>query len=106
MIYDMRTYDLVPGKLQQYMDAVREVGKPVRESYGIKLAGWYYADVGRLNRVVHIWAYRDWEHLEQGKTGFRKDPRWTGEYLPRVRGAILRQQTQVMVSPDFAPEPA
>ena len=25
MIYDMRTYDLQPGAVQQYMDAVREV---------------------------------------------------------------------------------
>ena len=25
MIYDMRTYDLNPGALQAYMDAVREV---------------------------------------------------------------------------------
>ena len=40
MIYDMRTYDLNPGALQAYMDAVREVALPLREDYGVKLAGW------------------------------------------------------------------
>ncbi|NIP73200.1 MAG: NIPSNAP family protein, partial [Gammaproteobacteria bacterium] len=52
MIYDMRTYDLLPGSLEAYMAAVREVGLPVRERYGIRLAGWYYTEVGALNRVV------------------------------------------------------
>jgi len=48
MIYDIRTYTLKPGALQQYMDAVRDVGLPVRQKYGIKLAGWYYSEIGSL----------------------------------------------------------
>jgi hypothetical protein len=58
-VYDFRMYTLKPGATPDYMAAVREVGKPVRDKYGVKLAGWYYSDVGELNQVVHIWAYRD-----------------------------------------------
>ena len=54
MIYDMRTYDLQLGAVPKFMDAVREVGLKVRQDHGVKLAGWYYTEIGPLNQVVHI----------------------------------------------------
>ncbi len=101
----MRIYDLQPGSVPQYMAAVRDIAKPVREDYGIKLAGWYYTDVGPLNRIVHIWAYRDFAHFEEAREQFRQDPRWQNEYLPRVRGLIVSQQDMIVRAADFSPEP-
>ena len=46
MIYDMRIYDLQPGSVPQYMKAVEEVAIKIRDDYGVKLAGWYYTDIG------------------------------------------------------------
>ena len=88
----MRTYDIAMGKTPEYMAAVRDVALPVRESYGVKLAGWYYTDIGALNRVVHIWAYRDYAHFEEAREAFRTDERWLNDYVPRVKGIILRQE--------------
>ena len=101
MIYDMRTYDLNPGALQPYMDAVREVALLIREDNGITLAGWYYTDIGQLNRVVHIWAYRDYTHFDQARQAVRNDPRWINDYLPRVKGLVKSQQDQIMLASDF-----
>ena len=101
MIYDMRTYDIAMGKTPEYMAAVREIALPVRESYGVKLAGWYYTDVGALNRVVHIWAYRDYAHFEEAREAFRTDERWVNDYVPRVKGIVLRQENQLMLASDF-----
>ena len=97
----MRTYDIAMGKTPEYMAAVREIALPVRESYGIKLAGWYYTDVGALNRVVHIWAYRDYAHFEEAREAFRTDERWVSDYVPRVKGIVLRQENQLMLASDF-----
>ncbi len=97
----MRTYDIAMGKTPEYMAAVREIALPVRESYGIKLAGWYYTDVGTLNRVVHIWAYRDYAHFEEAREAFRTDERWVNDYVPRVKGIVLRQENQLMLASDF-----
>ena len=101
MIYDMRTYDIAMGKTPEYMAAVREIALPVRESYGVKLAGWYYTDVGALNKVVHIWAYRHYAHFEEAREAFRTDERWVNDYVPRVKGIILRQENQIMLASDF-----
>ena len=97
----MRTYDIAMGKTPEYMAAVREVALPVRESYGVKLAGWYYTDIGALNRVVHIWAYRDYAHFKEAREAFRTDERWLNDYVPRVKGIVLRQENQIMRASDF-----
>jgi hypothetical protein len=106
MLFDLRTYDLKPGALPAYRDAVREVALPVRQRYGVKLAGWYYTEIGTLNRVVHIWAFRDWQHLAEAKRQFRADPQWVRDYLPRVLPLIERQQSQIVLAADFSPLPA
>ena len=106
MIYDYREYTLNPGATPEYMAAVREVALGIREKYGVKLAGWYYSDVGELNKVVHIWAFRDHKHMKEAKAQVTADPDWTGKYMPRVRDLIQSQKTYLMLSPDFAPVPA
>ncbi len=105
MIYDFRMYTLKPGCTPDYMTAVKELAFPIRQRYGIKLAGWYYSDIGELNQVVHIWGYRDHAHLREGRAQFTSDPDWTGKYVPRITPLIETQRTHLMVSPDFAPEP-
>ena len=106
MIYDYRVYTFKPGALNTYMKAVEEHSIAIRAKYGVKLAGWYYSDVGELNQVVHIWGYRDHAHLEEAKAQVDKDPDWTGKYLPAVAGLLESQKTYLMLSPDFAPQPA
>ena len=106
MIYDFREYTLIPGATADYMAAVKEMALPIRQRYGVKLAGWYYSDVGELNKVVHIWGFRDHAHMIEAKAQVAADPEWSSKYLPRVRGLIQSQKTYLMLSPDFAPVPA
>ena len=106
MIYDFRMYTLKPGSTPDYMAAVKELALPIRQRYGIKLAGWYYSDIGHLNQVVHIWGYRDHANLREAKAQVHADPDWSGKYVPRITPIILTQKTYLMLSPNFAPEPA
>jgi NIPSNAP len=105
MVYDFRMYTLKPGGIPEYMAAVKEIALPIRQKYGVKLAGWYYSEVGELNQVVHIWGFRDYEHMAEAKAKVAADPDWAGKYVPRVRPLIVAQKTYVMLSPDFAPQP-
>ncbi|MCH2669409.1 MAG: NIPSNAP family protein [Gammaproteobacteria bacterium] len=106
MIYDMRIYDLKPGTTQQYMDAVREVAIKIRSDYGVELAGWYYTDIGPLNRIVHIWAYKDYEHFGRAREQVRSDPRWANQYMPLVKGLAVKQQDMIMKAADFFESPS
>ena len=102
MIYDMRIYDLKPGSVPQYMDAVREVAFKIRQDHGVKLAGWYYTDIGMLNRVVHIWAYDDLAHFDKARTAVTSDPEMgLGTTCRACKGLIVRQQDMIMRGADF-----
>lgn len=105
MVYDFRMYTLKPGGIPEYMAAVKELALPIRQKYSVKLAGWYYSDVGELNQVVHIWAYQDYAHMAEAKAKVAQDPDWIQKYVPRVRPLIVAQKTYLMLSPDFAPQP-
>ena len=87
MIYDVRTYEIAPGRVPDYMKNVKEIAIPIRKDYGVKLGGWYHSEAGPLNQVVHIWAYEDTKHLVEGAEAVRADKRWTGEYMPANRGS-------------------
>ena len=105
MIYDFRMYTLKPGATPEYMAAVEELALPIRKRHGVKLAGWYYSEIGELNQVVHIWAFNDEAHMAEAKAKVAQDPDWAGKYMPRVRPLIESQKTYLMKSPDFAPVP-
>ncbi len=106
MVYDFRAYTFKPGAVPQYMAAVEEVGVPIRKRHGVKLAGWFYSDVGDLNQVVHIWAFDNPKHFVEAKAAVAADPDWSGKYIPAVRGLLTAQNVSLMKSTDFAPVPA
>ena len=59
MIVEMRTYTLQPGTVGQFEErfgaalAVRAKLSP--------LAAFWHTEVGPLNRVIHVWPYKDFE---------------------------------------------
>ena len=104
MVYEMRVYTLQPGKVPEFQALIEKEALPVISKYS-KLVGWWSTEVGPLNEVVHIWAYRDHTHMQEAKAQVNADPDWSGKYVPRVRPLIVAQKTYVMLSPDFAPQP-
>ena len=92
MIYDFRLYTLKPGATPEYRAGAKEVGLPIRQRHGVALSGWYYSDVGALNQVVHIWGYRDLQHLQEAKAAIYADPEWVSTYVPRARPLWYRSR--------------
>ena len=105
MIYDVRIYDLKMGSVPEYMKAVREIGLPVRNDHNVKLAGWYYTDIGPQNQVIHIWAYDSLAHMEKAKVEVQADPRWHEQYAPTVMPMVASSRNQIMIAADFSPRP-
>ena len=82
MIYDFRMYTLKPGATPDYRAGVKEVGLPIRQNHDVALSGWYWSDIGALNQVVHIWGYKDLEHLNSQKAAVYADPTGAGSMFP------------------------
>jgi hypothetical protein len=81
------------------------VGLPIRQRHGVKLAGWFFSELGDLNQVVHIWAFDDVKHMAEAKAAVAADPDWGGKYIPRARGLVDSQFTYLMKTSEFGPVP-
>jgi hypothetical protein len=96
MIFELRTYTLVPGKVNEYLTLSSEVGRKARgDNYG-KLRGFWFTEFGTLNQVVHLWEYPDLNERERLRAELQKNEDWTRGYLPRTRQFLLAQQNKVL----------
>ena len=61
MVYELRTYTLIPGKMPEYLKAAETIGRPARgNNYGVN-HGYWTAEFGALNQIWHLWKYDSYE---------------------------------------------
>ena len=57
MVYELRCYTLVPGKMPEYLKAAETIGRPARgNNFGVN-HGYWTAEFGALNQIWHLWKY-------------------------------------------------
>lgn len=96
MIYELRTYTLIPGKQAEYLALNREIGRPTRgDKYG-KLEGSWTTEIGPLNRFVHLWSYPSLDERARLRGELAKNPDWTQGYLPKIRPLMLAQENKIL----------
>jgi hypothetical protein len=96
MIYELRTYTLRPGTLPDMVKAASTVSRDVRgDNYG-KLEGYWSTEIGPLNQVMHLWSYSSYDERTRLRTELGKNPRWGAEYLPLIRGLLMRQDIRLL----------
>ena len=54
MIVDKRIYTLKPGSTPAYLKIYEEYGMKTQIKHLGKPVGWFFAEVGALNRITHI----------------------------------------------------
>jgi len=63
-LYCHCTYDVLPGKTEEFLLTVENNLIPAREKLGMKLAGGYrwFGACGGSGEIVTIWAMKNWAH--------------------------------------------
>ena len=102
MIFDVRTYDIAPGKLSQYVEVFGTYAKPVSERHGVEMVGFFTSRIGRLNQVVHIYKYDDLTQFEERRKARDADPGWA-VYRQKNSGMIVGQEDKIMDGAPFSP---
>ncbi len=96
MIYELRTYTLVPGKQGEYLKLSGDVGRKARgDKYGT-LVGHWFTEFGTLNQVVHLWGYPDLNERDRLRGELARNEEWTKGYLPQIRGMLLAQENKIL----------
>jgi hypothetical protein len=95
MIYEVRTYTLKPGTVDQFEKNFGEA-LPYRQKHS-KLGAFWHTDIGPLNQVIHVWPYEDLEERTRVRAAAAKETHWP----PRSDGAILDMQSEIFTPAPF-----
>ena len=99
MIYELRVYDVVPGKLPALLDRFQNFTTKSWPKYGLKLVGFWTDEVGATNRLTYILAFEDMAQRDQAWAAWRADPdrarvfaetEKDGPLVARVQNTIMR----------------
>ena len=98
MIYELRTYTLLPGKQPDYLKLNAEVGRKIRgDTYG-KFEGGWTTEFGTLNQYVHLWSYPDLVERDRLRGELAKNEAWTKEYIPKIRPLLVAQENKILAA--------
>uniref|UniRef100_B0T7I1 NIPSNAP family containing protein n=1 Tax=Caulobacter sp. (strain K31) TaxID=366602 RepID=B0T7I1_CAUSK len=102
MIVDHRIYTLQPGKVASFVELFEREGLPLYLHYCGKLIGYYIADSGTLNQVVHLWAYNSVEDRERRRAELYLDARWS-DFLDAALPLVISQESRLLKPTRFSP---
>lgn len=99
MIYELRIYDTVPGRLPALNERFANHTVGFFEKHNIHVVGFWTEDIGTSNRLVYMLGYDSLADREAKWSAFQADPGWhkvrteseaDGPINALVRNMILR----------------
>ena len=88
MIYEHRTYNLLPGKMAEFVEAFGTI-VPLFEKHGAKLIGAWQTFIGQNNEFVYILGFANLGALEKFWDSFRLDEQLKKYMAGGVRTAYV-----------------
>jgi len=99
MFVDHRTYDFEPGKMQLWLDAYRDLGKPVQDNHLGQLLWFAVTECGPINQAVFAWAYTSLGDREKRRAAMAADPGWAAFGKAVAATGALKQQSTLDLKP-------
>lgn len=101
MLYEMRVYYCVPGRLPALNKRFAEVTLPMWEKHGIRQMGFFTDYIGEHNhKLTYLLA---WENLAERETkwnAFQADPEWQKKRAEsEADGAIVARVINSILAP-------
>ena len=77
MLYELRIYNAVPGKLSELHARFRDHTNAIFARHGFKPVGYWTNLIGPSNQqLIYILEWKDLAHLERTWDAFKADPEW------------------------------
>ena len=95
-IYELRTYEVIPGKMAEIMELYKSEGWAAISGHPPKLVGYFTGDVGAINELIHIWKFDDDADRRAFWTGVFSDPKFMA-FAKKVRPLFVSQKNKLML---------
>ena len=99
MIYELRVYDIVPGKLPAIIQRFDKVTMGYFAKHGLQVVGFWTDEIGTNNRLTYMLAFEDMAARDKAWGTFRTDQERLklfeeserdGPLVSRVTNTIMR----------------
>lgn len=102
MLYELRTYTLVPGTQAAYLRLASGRGREIRGNKYGTLEGCWTTEIGPLNQYVHLWSYADPNDRARARAGLAADEAWKA-YVPEILPMMVDQRNALLYAVDGVP---
>jgi hypothetical protein len=93
MIYELRTYEVFPGKMDALHRRFAQVTVPLWERLGVTIIGFWTTVVGAShNELVYILAFESMAQRETIWAQFKADPAWLEALAESEKDGVLVKQ--------------
>ena len=101
MIYELRIYSCIPGRLPALLKRFENATLKIWEKHGIKQAGFWTVLIGNGNHDLHyLLAWESLADREKKWTAFQADPAWISARAESERdGAIIGSIKSTILQP-------
>ena len=104
MIVDIRTYTMVPGRLQRFLELYEAEGLPVQTRHQGEPIGYFVTEIGPNNQVVHLWGYENLADRATRRAAMVEDPAWIAYRAKSAQeGNVQHQKNKIVVPTSFSP---
>ncbi len=107
MIYELRTYQVVPGKMKNLNDRFENTTLSLFEKYNMKVIGFWETAIGEATttELVYLLAFEDLGHYQQAWNAFISDPEWQeAKRLTEIGGPLVNVVSVKILEPtEYSP---
>jgi hypothetical protein len=101
MIYEMRVYRAVPGRMPALLKRFEAITLDLWKRHGIRQAGFWTTAVGESNQeLTYMLAWESMGEREQKWNAFQSDPEWIAKRAETEKdGAIVASVNNQILQP-------
>ena len=104
-VFEVRTYTLHPGKMAEAVRLYSGLGMPIleRDGFSKKLLGYFQADTGTINQIIHWWKFDDDADRRAHWAALYANKAFMEEFAPKLRALLASQEVKLLVQAPFGP---
>jgi L-rhamnose mutarotase len=105
MIYELRVYHAIPGKLAALVDRFRKATDTLFKRHKIRAVGYWTVEIGEsTNDFYYMLEWDDFQHRESAMNAFRNDRDWiAARDASEKDGPLMTHATRTILTPtDFS----
>ena len=106
MLYELRVYTAVPGKLPELHARFRDHTNRIFAKHGFKPVGYWVNMIGPSNQdLIYLLEWRDLAHRQKAWDAFKVDPEWiAAKNKSEENGPLVANIVNSIIEPtDYSP---